>query len=84
MDSGNESETSSIKLRKYAKRGILGQLKMADGSVRDIPTSTDVQEQLMKVAKHLEIFEKAFNNDSTDAIRRGFKLMLDNLTGEIE
>ena len=37
MDSGNESEPSSIKLRKYAKRARIGTLKQLDGTIDDVP-----------------------------------------------
>ena len=37
MDSGNESEPTSIKLRKYAKKARIGLLKMQDGKIHDVP-----------------------------------------------
>ena len=37
MDSGNESEPSRIKLRKYAKKARIGTLKQLDGTIQDVP-----------------------------------------------
>ena len=57
MDSGNESESSSIKLRNYAKKGVAGKLKMKDGSWKDVPTSDEVNSRILKVVKQLNIIE---------------------------
>ena len=73
MDSGNESESSSIKLRKYAKKARIGTLKMEDGSVRDVPTRDEINDQILKVAKHLATMERGLNVFGKSALRRGSK-----------
>ena len=70
MDSGNESEPSSIKLRNYAKKGILGRLKMEDGSWQDVPASDEVNSRILKVAKQLNIIDMAVGNGKTSSIRK--------------
>ena len=70
MDSGNDSESSSIKLRKYAKNEIAGRLKMEDGSWQDVLTSDQVQSQISKVVNQLNMIEKTVGVEKFSTLRK--------------
>ena len=70
MDSGNESEPSSITLRKYAKPRTAGRLKMDDGSWQDVPASVEVHNRILKVGKQLNIIEMAVGEEKTISLRK--------------
>jgi len=58
MDSGCESEPSSIKLRKYAKRAIIGKLIMEDGSIQEVPAFDEENDRVMKILGEIIKIEK--------------------------
>ena len=68
MDSENES--SSIKLRKYAKKAIVDTVTMKDGTIHEVPNGDDVHNQMLNVANHLATIDKAFGKETTSALRR--------------
>ena len=70
MDSGNENEPSSIKLRKFAKKGIVGRLKMEDGSWKDIPSTDEVNSRILKVAKQLNTIEMSVGATQISPLRK--------------
>ena len=70
MDSGNENEPSSIKLRKFAKRGIAGRLKMEDGSWKDIPRTDEVNNRILKVVKQLNTIEMSVGATRISPLRK--------------
>ena len=70
MDSGNESEPSSIKLRNYAKKAIAGRLKMQDGSWKDVPATDEVNSRILKVAKQLDIIEMSVGARTISPLRK--------------
>ena len=58
MDSSDKSKTSTIQLRKYAKRPRLGLIKMDDGSIRDVPNWSEESDRVTKVNDELRKVEK--------------------------
>ena len=58
MDSGCESELSSIKLRKYAKRAIIGKLIMKDGSIQEVPAFDEENDRVIKILGEIIKIEK--------------------------
>ena len=70
MDSGNENEPSRIKLRKFAKKGIVGRLKMEDGSWKDIPRIDEVNSRILKVVKQLNIIEMSVGATQISPLRK--------------
>ena len=60
MDSGNESEPSSIKLRKYAKKPRIGLLRMQDGTIHDVPGWSEEPDRINKVLDEIVQIERAF------------------------
>ena len=70
MDSGDENESSSIKLREYAKKSI-GSLKQPDGKIQNVPDFDEEPKRLKKVHEEIVKIEKCFGTD-----RRAFSLRL--------
>ena len=60
MDSGNESEPTSIKLRKYAKKPRIGLLKMQDGKIHDVPGWSEEPDRTNEVIRQIVQIENVF------------------------
>ena len=60
MDSGNESEPTSIKLRKYAKKARIGLLKMQDGKIHDVPGWSEEPDRTNEVIRQIVQIENVF------------------------
>ena len=75
MDSGNESEPSSINLRKYAKKARIGRLIMEDGTVHDVPGWSEEPDRINDVIGQIVQIENAFGKRAS-GLRSGFEFIL--------
>ena len=76
MDSGNESEPSSIELRKYAKPARMGRLIKSDGSVHNVPNWDEEPERLDAVVGEIARIEKILGTGRhTSLLRSGFEMI---------
>ena len=70
MDSGNESEPSSIKLRKYAKKARIGILIQLDGQNVDVPGWEEEEDRINEVIGEIARLEKCFGPDARASLLR--------------
>ena len=72
MDSRNESEPSStsVKLRKYAKKASIGRLRQLDGSIQDVPGWGEESDRINEVVAEIVRIEKIFGPDRRASLLR--------------
>ena len=75
MDSGNESEPSSLKLREYAKRASIGTIKQLDGTIDYVPSWDDEPDLVNQVAGEINKIEKRLG-ERTPFLRWVYSLFL--------
>ena len=63
MDPGDDNDSSSIKLRKYAKKARMGRFRKLDGSIHDVPGWEEEPDRVDEIVAEIVRIEKCFGPD---------------------